>query len=250
MREPGSKRYRAAHDRGDANGHEQRRKPVVQEMCPRSLHARAQIVAHPCRPDIVAVHPMKEPVQIGQRWISDSEPELGLGSVERVSRLTLSLLFGGKRRDARVRTRQRADPTGPLPHGRHGEGSRRAGHSPSPPPRSAAVFFTTVGDGRELCETELSDAISFNKPEERLLVGQVDAPQTFALRLDALNHQHATTAIRGARFRGRTDRPHPAPALHRGRDLGDGSLPRVLLADEVGLGQDHRGRASSCTGSS
>jgi ATP-dependent helicase HepA len=54
--------------------------------------------------------------------------------------------------------------------------------------REGLIHYST-GDS-ELCETELSDAISFNKPEERLFVGQVDPPETFALRVAALHHQH------------------------------------------------------------
>jgi ATP-dependent helicase HepA len=54
--------------------------------------------------------------------------------------------------------------------------------------RKGLIFYH--GSGRELCETELSDAISFNQPQERLLSGHVDDPEVFDLRVAALNHQH------------------------------------------------------------
>jgi ATP-dependent helicase HepA len=177
---------------------------------------------------------MKEP-QIGQRWISDSEPELGLGSVEQVSRLTLTLLFGGS-----GETREYARDNAPIRRVRFHKGDMvkdREGRTlavTAVQERGGLLHY--VGDGRELCETELSDAISFNKPEERLLVGQVDAPHAFTLRLDALNHQHARrrSAVRGF-VGGRIDLiPHQ---LYIASETARRLAPRVLLADEVGLGK-------------
>lgn len=177
---------------------------------------------------------MKEP-RIGQRWISDSEPELGLGTVEQVSRLTLRLSFR-----ATGETREYARDNAPIRRVRFHKGDTirdREG-------RSLVVaralehdgLLHYVGDGREVSETELSDAISFNKPEERLLIGQVDAPHTFTLRLDALNHQHARrrSAVRGF-VGGRIDLiPHQ---LYIAAETARRLAPRVLLADEVGLGK-------------
>ena len=92
------------------------------------------------------------------------------------------------------------------------------------------------GADREMCETELSDAISFSKPEERLLIGQVEAPETFALRVSALylQHQRRKSSVRGF-VGGRIDLlPHQ---LYIAAEVSHRLAPRVLLADEVGLGK-------------
>ena len=113
---------------------------------------------------------MKSTFHKGQRWISDSEPELGLGSVERSSRLTVTLHFG-----ASGETREYARDNAPLRRVRFHPGDTvkdRDGHA-------FTITFVQERDGLlhyradadEFCETALSDAISFNKPEERLFAG-------------------------------------------------------------------------------
>src|SRR5207249_4838999 len=54
-------------------------------------------------------------------------------------------------------------------------------------------------DGADIPETDLSDTIAFDAPEERLLAGQVDTPKLFDLRVTALRHQHERrkSAVRG-----------------------------------------------------
>lgn len=178
---------------------------------------------------------MKTTYHPGQRWISDSEPELGLGSVERVSRLTVSLAFAASGEE-----REYAKDNAPLRRVRFHAGDSvkdREGRTldiASVEERRGLIYYR--GAERELCETGLSDAISFNKPEERLFVGQVDAPETFALRVAALHHQHhrRQSPVRGF-VGGRIDLiPHQ---LYIAAETSGRLLPRVLLADEVGLGK-------------
>ena len=178
---------------------------------------------------------MKTPYHPGQRWISDSEPELGLGSVARVSRLTVALTFG-----ASGEQREYAKDNAPLRRVRFHAGDTvkdREGGTlaiTSVEERRGLIYYR--GAERELCETGLWDAISFNKPEERLFVGQVDAPETFALRFAALHHQHRRrqSPVRGF-LGGRIDLiPHQ---LYIAAETAGRLLPRVLLADEVGLGK-------------
>lgn len=178
---------------------------------------------------------MTTPFHKGQRWISDSEPELGLGSVERASRLTVSLVFG-----ASGERREYARDNAPLRRVRFHPGDTvkdREGRTlaiTSVEERRGLVYYR--GGESELCETELSDATFFNKPEERLFVGQVDAPETFELRVAALHHQHQRrqSPVRGF-LGGRIDLiPHQ---LYIAAETSGRLLPRVLLADEVGLGK-------------
>ena len=178
---------------------------------------------------------MTIPFHEGQRWISDSEPELGLGSVEGVSRLTVSLLFG-----ASGERREYAKDNAPLRRVRFHPGDTvkdREGRTlaiTSVEERRGLIYYR--GGKSEWCETALSDATFFNKPEERLFVGQVDAPETFELRVAALHHQHRRrqSPVRGF-LGGRIDLiPHQ---LYIAAETSGRLLPRVLLADEVGLGK-------------
>ncbi|MBX7186789.1 MAG: DEAD/DEAH box helicase family protein [Vicinamibacteria bacterium] len=178
---------------------------------------------------------MTNPFHKGQRWISDSELELGLGSVERVSRLTVSLVFG-----ASGEKREYAKDNAPLRRVRFHQGDTVKDREGLPlviaavEERRGLIYYR--GHDRELCETALLDAISFNKPEERLFVGQVDPRETFALRVSALDHQHRRrrSPVRGF-LGGRIDLiPHQ---LYIAAETSRRLLPRVLLADEVGLGK-------------
>jgi ATP-dependent helicase HepA len=90
--------------------------------------------------------------------------------------------------------------------------------------------------GREVTEAELSDKISFSKPEERLLAGQVDELATFELRMEALRRrsQMQQSPVRGF-VGGRVDLL--SHQLSIAGEVSARMLPRVLLADEVGLGK-------------
>jgi ATP-dependent helicase HepA len=171
----------------------------------------------------------------GQRWISDSEPELGLGSVLRLTDRTVTVVF-----PASGETRQYASDNAPLRRVRFRVGDSIKDHDGQAlvvqaVSERAGLIHYRVG-GRELCETHLSDAISFNKPEERLLAGQMDPTEVFDLRLAALQQQHRRrqSPVRGF-VGGRIDLiPHQ---LHIAAEVSGRLEPRVLLADEVGLGK-------------
>ena len=172
----------------------------------------------------------------GQRWISESEPELGLGSVLRVTPRTVTLVFG-----ASAETREYARDNAPLRRVRFRTSDTIRSHDEknlgvqSVSERNGLIFYGG-GDGQEWCETDLSDAISFNKPEERLLAGQMDPPEIFDLRLAALKQQHRRrkSSVRGF-VGGRIDLiPHQ---LYIASEVAGRLEPRVLLADEVGLGK-------------
>ncbi len=173
--------------------------------------------------------------QNGQRWVSESEPELGLGLVGRVTNRTVTLGFG-----ASGVTREYALDNAPLRRVRFRVGDTlqsRAGTKlvvQSVAERGGIIFYRS--EGGELGEPELSDAISFNQPEERLLAGQLDAPDVFDLRMAALEQQHRRrqSKVRGF-VGGRIDLiPHQ---LYIASEVASRLVPRVLLADEVGLGK-------------
>lgn len=171
----------------------------------------------------------------GQRCVSESEPELGLGTVLRVNARTVSVLFS-----ASAETREYARDNAPLRRVRFRAGDRLSSQDQkclvveSVQERAGLLFYR--GGGEEWCETELSSTISFNKPEERLLGGQVDLPEVFELRIAALEYQHRRRRSRVRGFVGGRISliPHQ---LYIASEVAGRLAPRVLLADEVGLGK-------------
>src|SRR5262245_22690578 len=124
----------------------------------------------------------------GQRWISESEPELGLGTVRRLTPRTVVTEF-----KASGQTREYARNNAPLRRVRFRSGDTIEDRTGKPlkirtvEERGHILYYR---DGRkELCESDLNDTISFNKPEERLFLGHFDAPHVFDLRVAALEHQ-------------------------------------------------------------
>lgn len=100
---------------------------------------------------------------------------------------------------------------------------------------SDGLLSYRCGD-RLIEEAELDDSISFSKPEDRLLGGQVDDLRTFHLRVESLfrSRQIRQSPVRGF-LGGRVDLiPHQIAIV---KEVSSRPAPRVLLADEVGLGK-------------
>jgi len=100
--------------------------------------------------------------------------------------------------------------------------------------RSGLLFYRSAGG--ELPEADLSDSISFSKPEDRLFGGHVDDLRTFDLRVEALQRRCdlLRSPVRGF-VGGRVDLlPHQ---MFIAGEVAGRLVPRVLLADEVGLGK-------------
>lgn len=172
----------------------------------------------------------------GQRWVSDPEPELGVGVVVEEAPERVSIFF-----PASGTIRQYAAASAPVKRVEFREGDTiktHAGesvHVETVEVRDGGLFYY-LGGGREVPETDLSDTLGFSKPEERLFVGQVDEPAVFDLRLECLRRRHQIRQAPVHGFLGaRIDLiPHQ---LHIANEVASRLLPRVLLADEVGLGK-------------
>ncbi len=171
----------------------------------------------------------------GQRLVSDSEPELGLGIVLKAEFGRVEVFF-----PAASEQRQYSIKSAPLRRVEFKEGDRIKLHSgeqlvvDSVEARKGLLFYTVAG--REIAEAELSDTISFSKPEDRLLGGQVDEAHTFELRVEALYRRSdmRKSPVRGF-VGGRVDMI--AHQMFIASEVASRLLPRVLLADEVGLGK-------------
>ncbi|MDP2877861.1 MAG: SNF2-related protein, partial [Holophaga sp.] len=171
----------------------------------------------------------------GQRWISEGEPELGLGEVQAVSPRKVSLAFpaSGENREYLLESA----PLGRVAF-RAGDTVKDRENIPhvvrSVSERDGLLYYD-CGD-LELCETLLSHALSFSGPLERFFAGRFEPPALFSLRLAALRHQYRRrkSEVRGF-LGGRIDLlPHQ---LIITSEVTNRIAPRVLLADEVGLGK-------------
>jgi ATP-dependent helicase HepA len=95
---------------------------------------------------------------------------------------------------------------------------------------------TDNGEPIALKEVFLNNFIKFNKPQDRLFAGQIDRMSRFTLRYEALVNQHQrrrnpTRGLAGGKV---SLIPHQLYIAH---EVGHRYAPRVLLADEVGLGK-------------
>src|SRR6478736_5614262 len=107
----------------------------------------------------------------GQRWVSDGEPELGLGIIRTSGDGRVEIAF-----PAAGETRIYAIDTAPLRRVRFMPGDRIKVHSGAEmtveqvrEERGLRIYETRDG---EILEADLCDSISFSKPEERLFGGK------------------------------------------------------------------------------
>lgn len=171
----------------------------------------------------------------GQRWVSDTEPELGLGVVLKAGFGRMEIFF-----PAASEHRQYAIQAAPLRRVRFQVGDSikthdNAQHTVTDITEKDGLVIYQTTDG-EVHEAQLSDTISFSKPQDRLFAGQVDDPRTYELRLRALERRCAINRSPARGFLGgRVDLiPHQMAIAS---EVTSRLLPRVLLADEVGLGK-------------
>lgn len=178
---------------------------------------------------------------VGQRWISESENNLGLGIVTAVDNRTVTLSF-----PASDEQRVYAVAVAPLTRVQFQKGDRvtsvggwQLNIEDVVENQGVALYLGKRVDTQEesvLPEMQLDHKVSFSKPQDRLFSAQIDRSDRFALRYRALKHQQAQfqSELRGMRGIRASLIPHQ---LHIAKEVGQRLSPRVLLADEVGLGK-------------
>ena len=171
----------------------------------------------------------------GQRWVSDGEPELGLGIVTQVGDGRVDIQFR-----ATGENRCYATETAPLRRVRFLAGDKIKVKSGADrtvvsfhEENGLRVYETEEGETRE---ADLSDSISFSKPQDRLFGGKLDDHGDFDLRGEALLRRAAMrrSPVRGLAGARMDLIPHQ---LFIADEVANRPRPRVLLADQVGLGK-------------
>ena len=179
---------------------------------------------------------MNDDFYAGQRWISESEPELGLGTILKVSLRDVQIIFPT---DGSSRTY--AKESAPLKRVVFKAGDKITDCEDrdlkvKDIALEEGLITYLLEDGSELPESLLSDKLSFSNPDDRLLNGHIDPLQSFDLRALALEKKAVLNSSIAQGFCGaRIDMiPHQ---LYVADEVSRRSLPRVLLSDEVGLGK-------------
>ncbi|MEN8773229.1 MAG: RNA polymerase-binding ATPase, partial [Akkermansiaceae bacterium] len=128
---------------------------------------------------------MRERIVAGQRWVTTSEPELGLGILLETMGNKVSILF-----TAANEKRMFAVDSAPILRVRFKVGDEILIHTGETIRidriEEEAGLLTYFQGGQSFQEGELDDSISFSKPDDRLLGGQVDDLRTFNLRIESL----------------------------------------------------------------
>lgn len=167
--------------------------------------------------------------------MSETEPELGLGILVNVESKTVKISFLASKTERVYGAR--GAPIKRVVFSAGDEVTLRSGQK---------LTIDDVIDNEGLAayrsqdqvfdERELSDSLSFNKPEDRLFNGSVDSPGLFDLRFKTIWNKNRLTQspVRGF-VGGRMNLiPHQ---FYVAEQIVDRPIPRVLLADEVGLGK-------------
>ncbi len=183
------------------------------------------------------------PVQFvpGQRWLSEAEPDLGLGLVVEADARHVLLDF-----PAAAQKRNYAARNAPLSRVRFEAGDRIEDSAGQQLTVEAVdehdgllTYHGIAPDADEVCvvtEQELNDRMRLNRPQDRLLARRIDADIWFTLRYQswlqtAGQWRSPLFGMQGPRI---DLIPHQ---LFIATEVAGRAAPRVLLADEVGLGK-------------
>ncbi|TCT23750.1 RNA polymerase-associated protein RapA [Thiobaca trueperi] len=176
----------------------------------------------------------------GQRWLSETQGELGLGIVLAIEGRCVRIAF-----PATGETRLYAMLDAPLLRVELAPGERIRDHAGRPLVvtglRTDAGLITylcedAAGQTHALPEAQLDDRLRFNRPQQRLLSGRIDSDRWFTLRYRTWRQgmREAGSPVLGLLGARVALIPHQ---LQIAADVAGRDAPRVLLADEVGLGK-------------
>jgi len=176
----------------------------------------------------------------GQRWISDTEPDLGLGMVTATDHRTVTFDFS-----AVDETRRYARDSAPLSRLVLNVGDplqlgevkvEITGIDVTATGTINYLIRMPEGDIKPLPEALLPDNLSMNRPLDRLMSGQFDPAHWFRLKQQSLGllGQAEASGLMGLCSARAELIPHQ---LYIADEVARRYAPRVMLADEVGLGK-------------
>jgi ATP-dependent helicase HepA len=179
-------------------------------------------------------------ISVGQRWISAAELQLGIGQVLEVEHRTVSILFPATS-ETRIYARQSAPLSrvrfspGDWVQNQQGDDLKVVELNES----GGLIVYRCedkAGQVVQLAEAGLSHHLQLNRPAERLLSGQIDRNNWFNLRRDTREianslSQSPVYGLAGCRT------SLLAHQIYIAYEVSRRYAPRVLLADEVGLGK-------------
>ena len=177
--------------------------------------------------------------KIGQKWVSNAEPELAMGRVIRIEDRRVSIYF-----DLVAEDRTYAVSHAPLSRVKFSPGDEVATQD------GITILVTSINDrdgifvyhgtydgtSTSVIETELDPNVRFSKPEDRLFTAQFDSNASFHLRVMSRANlaKLSISPVRGLAGPRIGLIPHQ---LYIASEVANRFAPRVLLADEVGLGK-------------
>ncbi len=176
----------------------------------------------------------------GQRWICDVDLQLGLGTIQAVEHRIVTIVF-----NAAGETRSYAKHSAPLTRVVFKVGDVIISHDDitlkvtEVHERNALIVYFGVsesGEKIELAEEQLAHYLKLNRPTERLFTGQFDQDKWFKIRYQTLliRNRLVSAPLYGLVGTRTSLIPHQLYIAH---EVARRYAPRVLLADEVGLGK-------------
>lgn len=176
----------------------------------------------------------------GQRWICDVDLQLGLGTVQAVEHRIVRIVF-----KATDEVRSYAKHSAPLTRIIFKSGDTVADQEGSlfkvtdVTSQDGLIVYSGIsaaGEKFELAEEQIAHHIQLNRPMERLATGQFDHDKWFRIRYRSLllRHRLADAPLYGLMGTRTSLIPHQ---LYIAQEVSRRYAPRVLLADEVGLGK-------------
>lgn len=177
---------------------------------------------------------------IGQRWSNTAETELGIGIVTQVEERTVTLFFPSTE-EPRTYAQANAPLTRLEFHPRDLVETEDGTHYRvlTRHEEEGLLFYEAEsdnGDIKVLCESQVQGSSRMPEPLKRLLQGHFEHYKTFSMRVNTWQHQsrydvHAARGFLGPRV---SPIPHQ---FHIAKTVAERNQPRVMLADEVGLGK-------------